>query len=152
MTNTKTTTRTATVAAEGNPLAHYASYLKAWPVKFAGPKPTADQFNQAHGFGARAGTKVALAIAMYLRNDGATQGQVFNIVGAPQLNKMRALIEAGQAVRLPMPVNTQGHTVYKLALAPKKATKAKPAKTAKAKPAKPAKAESAATPTVDAAN
>lgn len=142
---TNTTSRTATVAADANPLGHYSAALKAWPVKYAGPKPTADNFKAAHTLGARPGTKTAMAVAMYLRSDGATQAQIINVNGGAYLNKMRAAIEAGQATRVPMSATPQGHTVYKLALGKAKPAKpAKPAKAAsKAKPAKPAKVETA---------
>lgn len=123
--NTKAATRTATVAATANPLTAYADRLKAWPTQYAGPKPTAENFTTAHALGARPGSTVALAIAMYLRAGGATQGQVFNGTGkGPQLNKARQLVEAGHAVRVAMPASATGHLVYKLALPAKAASKA----------------------------
>lgn len=125
MTKTNTTTRTAANVNAANPLGFYADTLKGWNSKYAGAKPTADQFKTAHQLGARPGTKTAVAIAMYLRDNGATQGQVFVVNGGPYLNKMRALIEAGHAVRVPMSADASGHTVYKLALPTKKASKAK---------------------------
>lgn len=145
----KTETRTATLTATGNAAAPYAAQLKAWPVKFAGPKPTAENFAFAHSLGARPGTKTAVALAMYARTDGASQAQVININGGPYLNKMRAAIEAGHAARMPVPTNAQGHTVYKLALPAKgkgKATgKGKGKARATAKPRKPATAAKPAT-------
>lgn len=146
MATTKTATRTATVAATGNAADHYAAVLKNWPVKFAGPKPTTADFANAHALGVRPGTKTAVALAMYMRTDGASQAQVINVNGGPYLNAMRAAIEAGHATRQPVPANASGHTVYKLTLPTKKASKAKAkAKPAKRKPAKPAKPETAAT-------
>lgn len=117
---TKTTTRASVAINEGNPLAHYSATLKDWPVKFAGSKPTAEHFKTAHSLGARPGTKTAVAIAMYFRPEGATQGQVAVINDGAYLNKKRALVDAGHAVEVPMPT-VNGHKVYKLALPTKKA-------------------------------
>lgn len=139
MANVKTATRTATTTKAGNVLDWYRDTLKAWPVKVAGSKPTAAAFETAHALGAKPGTKTAVAIAMYLRPEGATQGQVFNVNGGPYLNKMRALLATKAATRVPMNANEQGHTVYKLALPAKAATKAKAARKPKA-----AKADKAA--------
>lgn len=141
--NTKAATRTKATADTGNPLTYYADKLKAWPTKYAGAKPTAEQFKAAHALGAKPGTKTAMAVAMYLRPGGATQGQVFNINGGPYLNKMRAIIEAGAAKREPMPQTAEGHTVYKLALAKPKAKATRKPKAAKPKADKPATAEPA---------
>jgi len=139
-TTTKATTRTAT--ATGNALDWYRDTLKGWPTKFAGKAPTAQQFETAHALGAKPGTKTAIAIAMYLRPEGATQSQVTVVNNGPYLNKMRALIAAKQAVRLPVsPVD--GHTVYKLALPSKTAVKAASKAAGKRKAAPKAKANAA---------
>lgn len=147
-TNTNTTTRTVEHAATGNPLAAYSAVLKTWPAKYAGPKPTAEIFKAVHGLGAKPGSKTAMALAMYLRNAGATQAQVVVINNGPYLNKMRQLVDAGAVKREALPKNDEGHTVYKLTLTAKATAKrkpaskrkatAKPASKATAKPAKPA--------------
>jgi hypothetical protein len=142
MANANTTTKTATATATAG-LEAYADKLATWPVEVAGPKPAAANFKAAHALGARVGTKVALALAMYMRPKGATQGQVFNVVGSPQLNKMRAAIAAGHAKRVDMPRDGNGHMVYKLALPEKAASKATGKRKAAGKgkaPAKPAPA------------
>lgn len=145
MATTKTATRTATVAATGNAIAHYAAVLKNWPVKFAGPKPSNADFTNAHALGVRPGTKTAVALAMYMRPDGASQAQVINVNGGPYLNAMRAAIEAGHATRQPVAANASGHTVYKLALPIKgKAANKGKAKGKAAKPRKPAAEKPAA--------
>ncbi len=145
MTNTKATTRTAANINAANPLGFYTTVLKGWQTKHAGAKPTAEHFKLAHAMGARPGTKTAVAIAMYLRDNGATQGQVFVVNGGPYLNKMRALIEAGHAVRVPMSADASGHTVYKLALPTKKAAKTKTTRKPRVR-----EAEKAATPAAPA--
>lgn len=137
-TTTSASTRTATAATEGNALGHYKAILAGWPTKFAGPKPTSANFAFAHSLGARPGTKTAVALAMYARDNGASQAQVINVNGGPYLNKMRAVIEAGHASRMPVPANAQGHTVYRLALPVKAKAKAKATKPRKAKADKPA--------------
>ena len=53
----------------------YDTVLKGWQVKALGPKPTVEAFKAAHAMGCRPG-KQALAMAMYLRDGGATDGQV----------------------------------------------------------------------------
>lgn len=124
---TKATTKTATATATSAPsnvLDWYREKLNTWQAKVAGPKPTAAQFEAAHGLGARPGTDAALAVAMYLRDSGATQGQVIIATGGPRLNKLRAIVAAGHATREPMEKNAEGHTIYKLALPKAKASKA----------------------------
>lgn len=133
----------------------YGPMLKAWPTKLAGPKVTAQQLDTAHKLGARPG-KQALANAMYLRPEGATQSQVVAVCGAPQLNKMRGWRDADKVVRqVPMPKSAAGHTVYRIELtakgaarvkgaadtAPEAAPKAKA--TPRKRPAKAAKPEAA---------
>lgn len=145
MANANTTTKTATATVTAG-LEAYATTLANWPVDVAGPVPSAANFKAAHALGARVGTKVALALAMYMRPKGATQGQVFNVVGSPQLNKMRAAIAAGHAKRVDLPRDGRGHVVYKLALPEKAASKAASARKGKGKgkaPAKPATAPDA---------
>lgn len=99
-----------------NVLNYYAAFFKGWQVKALGEKPSVDMFSTVHALGVRPGSKVALAIAMYLRETGATQGQVITACGGPQLNKMRGFIESGVLKREAMPANDAGHTVYRVTL------------------------------------
>lgn len=94
---------------------HYLQWMKAWP-KAAGPKVTENELNAIHALGARAGAKATLAAAMYTRKEGASQAQVIQVVGGPQLNVISRLVGAGQAEKLPAPKNEQGHTVYRIRL------------------------------------
>lgn len=110
----------------------YGDKLKGWRVPTHGAQPTPENFATAHALGAKPGSKTALAIAMYLRDEGITQGQMANALGGPYLNKARDLVTAKLAVRVPMQ-QVNGHTVYKLALPAPKA--AKPATNGKGKPA-----------------
>lgn len=115
----------------------YANFFKGWAVKSTGPKPTQAQLDVAEGLGARQGSKVALALAMYQRPQGATQGQVIVACGGPQLNKLRGLIAAGKVSRVSMPNDAAGHTVYRMALKGRKKAVKAPATKVKAKaPAK----------------
>ena len=87
--------------------------LKNWPTE-AGRKPALTQLKQAATV-ARSGTKDALAIAMMLRDDGATQKQIIAALGQPHRNKPTALVLNGKAKRLPHPPK-DGVTVYRLDL------------------------------------
>lgn len=120
-----------------NVTAAYAPFFKAWHAPACGPKPTAEQLIAAEQYG-RPGMKATLALAMYLRDGGATNAQVVAAVGNPQNNKRRQLIQAGKLVarRDGPATNEAGHTVYRVALATAKAKAPR-----KAKPAKPAKPE-----------
>lgn len=129
----------------------YENVFKAWQVKTVGPKPTAAQLDTVHRLGARPG-KQALASAMALRDCGVTGAQIVMACGAPQLNKMRGFITDGLLKREAVPPTAVGHTVYKLTLTPKGATRIKNAAEkpeakgkvepkAKAKAAKPRKAK-----------
>jgi hypothetical protein len=117
----------------------YETVLKGWQAKALGPKPTAELFTQAHALGCRPG-KQALAMAMYLRDGGATDGQVkmaciiqWGSSGSHH-NKRRDIISAGFAKAKPVVSDTQGHKVYAITLTAKGVTKAavteKPAKAA----------------------
>jgi hypothetical protein len=96
----------------------YATLLKGWHDKQLGPKPTAELLSTVHALGLRPG-KQALANAMALRVDGVTGAQIVMATGAPQLNRMRGLIAAGDFKRAMVAPNEQGHTVYKVTLTPK---------------------------------
>jgi hypothetical protein len=156
---TTTTTTTATVTASLNAATvkqMYGDKLKGWSIKTHGDMPSPENFAAAHALGAKVGSKTALAIAMYLRDAGITQGQMANALGGPYLNKARDLVTAKLAVRVPMP-QVGGHTVYKLALPQPKATASKATKAAskgngKAKQATASKAKpTVTTPVVEPA-
>lgn len=101
-----------------NHLKPYATLLKGWHEKQLGPRPTAELLSTVHTLGLRPG-KQALANAMALRVDGVTGAQIVMATGAPQLNRMRGLIAAGDFKRSMVAPNEQGHTVYKVTLTPK---------------------------------
>jgi hypothetical protein len=141
----------------------YGDVLNRWAGDRLGRKPTAVELNTVHMLGLRPG-KQALANAMYLRPAGATQGQVIQACGAPQLNRMRGLVADGLVKRVPMSA-AAGHTVYRIEITAKglaKVTKAsavvasdtangeaKPVKPVKRKP-KAAKPASEPAPVTDA--
>lgn len=124
-------------------LASYSNFTKGW-LKALGPMVVAEALDTVHALGARPG-KQALAIAMMQRDTGATSAQIVLATGAPQLNKMRALVEAGYFKRVPMPQTDAGHMVYKLELTGKGATKVKAAAEKAAKAAADAEAPEGAT-------
>jgi hypothetical protein len=155
----------------------YSANFKGWSEKQLGPKPTEQQLTAVHMLNCRPG-KQALAIAMYLRDGGASQSQIVQVCGAPQLNKARDLATDNYLKRIPIAPDAKGHTVYKYEVTAKglkrieanekRAADAAADAAAKAdKPAKPVKkakgkakskaapkvtnAETAPTPTVDAA-
>lgn len=124
-------------------LTPYTPLLKNWP-KSAGNKPTVEALTRIHELGARPGSKASIALAMYLRDTGATQAQVISVTGSPQLNKLRTLVQGGLAKRVNVPNDERGHTVYKVTLTGKKghpAKEAAPKKQVKAKAKKPDKVE-----------
>lgn len=123
---TKTTTKTATATktaskAATTATALFASQLKNWP-KQAGAKVTGDQISTASGLCKRTGTSKHLALAMYLRPQGATQGEVVIASGDTQVNAYSDAIKLGLAVAVPVE-RRDGHKVYKLELAKPKAAK-----------------------------
>lgn len=130
----------------------YSTALKGWQVKLLGPKPIAELFTQAHALGCRPG-KQAMAMAMYLRPDGATDGQVkaaciiqWGSSGSHH-NKRRDICGAGFAKAKPVVSDAQGHKVYAIALTPKGEGKVKAGAEAKAdKPAKAARKPKAEKP------
>jgi len=126
----------------------YKVAFKNWPTKLAGPKPSQALLDQVHALGCRAG-KQALAMAMYAREGGASDGQVKAacIAGwgssGSHHNKRRDLVGAGLVKEINKGVSdAQGHKVYAIQLTAKGT--AKLAKPVEAKPAKPAKAAKAA--------
>lgn len=125
-----------------NVLSYYETVLKGWQVKALGPKPTLANFEAAHALGCRAG-KQALAMAMYLRDSGATDGQVkmaciiqWGSSGSHH-NKRRDIISAGWVKAKPVQADAQGHKVYAIALTDKGTKKlATPVAAEKAAPVK----------------
>ncbi|HET9285722.1 MAG TPA: hypothetical protein VFR24_27540 [Candidatus Angelobacter sp.] len=134
----------------------YSTVLKGWQVKLLGPKVTAELLSTAHALGCRPG-KQALAMAMYLREGGASDGQVkaaciiqWGSSGSHH-NKRRDLVDVAKLARnKPIINDAQGHKVYAITLTDKgvsrvkaageaatAAAAAKPAKAAKPRKAKP---------------
>jgi hypothetical protein len=118
----------------------YQVALKNWPTKLAGPKVTLALLNTAHALGCRAG-KQALAMAMYLREGGASDGQVKAacIAGwgssGSHHNKRRDIQGAGLVKNAAVGVSdANGHKVYAITLTAKGEGKVKLAEA----PAKPA--------------
>lgn len=136
----------------------YQVALKNWPTKLAGPKVTQAEIDLAHKLGCRPG-KQALAMAMYLRTGGASDGQVKAacIAGwgssGSHHNKRRDIQSAGYVKnRNAGLADANGHKVYSIELTDKgrkrieatnaaQAATAKPAKVRQAKPAKPVPAK-----------
>jgi len=133
-----------------NVLGYYATVLKGWQAKALGPKPTLAEFEAAHALGCREG-KQALAMAMYLRQGGATDGQVkmaciiqWGSSGSHH-NKRRDLIGAKLVKAVPQVTDAQGHKVYAVALTATGTAKlTKPVEVVKV--TKPAKAKAVKTP------
>ena len=129
-------------ATNSKPSNAYTTLFKGWRDNVLGPKPSDAELAAIHALGARPG-KQALANAMYLRQGGATNGQVVIACGAPQLNKMRELVTRKLVKRdMNAGANEAGHTVYKIALTAAGEAKVKKAGEAEANteaPAKPAK-------------
>ncbi len=91
----------------------YGQALKGWRASVTGDKPTDTQLHAAHALGCRPG-KQAFALAMTLRDAGATGSQIVVACGAPQNNKRRDLIAKGLLKRLPMATGDNGHSVYRV--------------------------------------
>jgi len=119
-------------------ISYYTNVVQQWS-KALGPKPTEAELALAHVFG-RPG-KQSFVVALALRGDGVTRGQMleacslFDGKPTPQLNHMRALVNAKMFTRLPVP------NAYALERGPNaqrfidlhgaKATEGEPAKPAK---------------------
>jgi hypothetical protein len=97
-----------------NVLDSYQPIMSKWP-KEAGPKPAKNLLKLIHDSGiAKPGSKTAVAVAMTLRNSGATQEQIKAVLGAPYRNKLTSLVVKGIAKR--EHVSGGRHMVYKLKL------------------------------------
>ena len=87
-------------------VSYYTNVMQQWS-KALGPKPTEAQLATAHVHG-RPG-KQSLVVAMALRDDGVTRGQMLGAAAlfdgkpTPQLNHMRALVNAKLLTRQPVP-------------------------------------------------
>lgn len=125
-------------------IGHYADVFKNWDAKHLGSKPTAKDLDVIHKLGARPG-KQALANAMALRPNGVTGSEIVIACGAPQLNKMRGFVTDGLLKREAVPPRN-GHTVYKMTLTAKGATRIKGAEKEKAPKAKKARTKKPVTP------
>ena len=119
-------------------ISYYTNIMQQWG-KQLGPKPTEAQLAMAHVHG-RPG-KQSFVVALALRDEGVTRGQMleacslFDGKPTPQLNHMRALVNAKMFTRLPVP------NAYALTVGPKHQQFAdlhgeKVADTEKAKPVK----------------
>lgn len=102
--------------------ATYAVALKGWQTKVMGSKVTAEQLTAAHALGCRPG-KQALANAMYLRADGATDGQVKAACiaqwgGAGSQHNKRTDLANAKLVKVTKS-KPGTHTVYAMTLTPK---------------------------------
>ena len=143
-------------------ISYYTNIMQQWG-KQLGPKPTEAQLAMAHVHG-RPG-KQSFVVALALRDDGVTRGQMleacslFDGKPTPQLNHMRALVNAKMFTRLPVP------NAYALTVGPKHQqfadlhgakvadteAKAKPAKKASTpRQAKPRKAKPISEPVIEA--
>jgi hypothetical protein len=87
-------------------ISYYTNVMQNWS-KPLGPKPSEAELALAHVFG-RPG-KQSFVVALALRGDGVTRGQMleacslFDGKPTPQLNHMRALVNAKMFTRLPVP-------------------------------------------------
>ena len=152
-TATKTATRanakanTALYNWHGTPAHTMSGKANAWPLKLAGPKPTVDQLALAASLIKRHGTAKHLALAMYLRENGATQPEVNAATGDTGINAYTDAYKGGSMAQ--RAVNGRaGHKCYALALPVKRASKPRKAK---AKADKPATVEAPAAGTTEQA-
>ena len=88
-------------------IAFYTNVMTQWAKADLGPKVTEAQLALAHVFGKPG--KQSLVVAMALRDDGVTRGQMLGAAAlfdgkpTPQLNHMRALVNAKLLTRQPVP-------------------------------------------------
>ena len=102
---------------------HYGLFLKRFTRQAAdltGPVPSVENLKVAFAFSQRS-QKQALSLAMRLRPEGATQGEIIYIMGKPQNNWVMGrggLVEAGYFKRIAVP-QRDGISVAKLELTAK---------------------------------
>ncbi len=113
-TSTKTITATGTMAAA----------FKRWPGKLAGAKPTQVNVDATASLLKRTGTGKHLALAMYVRDGGATQPECVAACGDTNVNAYYDAVRSKALVAVTLPARN-GHKVYALALPVKRASKAK---------------------------
>jgi hypothetical protein len=87
--------------------------VPVWLPELAGPKPSAEMLNVAHKFNKPG--KHALAMAMFMRDDGATHADIAKVFTTQQNNNRGDLIRAGYFTLVPHE-NRNSLTVYKVAL------------------------------------
>ena len=76
----------------------YEKVLKNWDAKQHGAKPTIKQLKDVQEAGlARSGSKTAFALAMLMREDGASQVQIKQALGATYRNRANQLTLLGLA-------------------------------------------------------
>ena len=118
-----------------------ATCLKAWRAALMGAKPSQALIEQAGSLVKRTGTAKHLALAMYMRDGGATQGEVLLATGDTQINAYGEAVRTKALNAVTSNPARAGHKVYALALPAPKAPR-KP-RAAKAKPVEPASTDSA---------
>lgn len=91
----------------------YQPFFKNWNRK-AGKKPSTKQLKIAQQM-ARPGTKNAMALAMALRENGASQPQIAMVTGAPHRNAIREVLLRRKAT-VKINVDNHGHKVFRLAV------------------------------------
>jgi hypothetical protein len=74
--------------------------------KSTGPKPSKEALNAAQSL-AREGSADAMAIAMLMRPNGATQPEIITLLGAPHRNKVRELISKRRVKKSVIPDNSR---------------------------------------------
>lgn len=113
--------KTNTITATGT----MAAAFKHWPLKLAGSKPTQANIDAVVATGLkRTGTGKHLALAMYMRNEGATQPECVAACGDTNVNAYYEAVRSKAMVAVTLPARN-GHKVYALALPTKRASKAK---------------------------
>lgn len=91
----------------------YQPFFNNWDRR-AGRKPTSKHFSSAHQL-ARPGSKNALALAMALREKGATQPQITLVTGAPHRNVIKDVVVKHKA-KVKVSHAPDGRKVYRLSL------------------------------------
>lgn len=89
----------------------YQPFFTNWNRR-AGRRPTTSQLRNAQKL-ARPGSKNAMALAMVLRANGASQSQIALATGAPHRNIIRDVLSKGKA-QVKTNVDQHGHKVFKL--------------------------------------
>jgi hypothetical protein len=100
-------------------LESYSEVFANWTPK-AGRKPKASEIRAALQTGfCRIGCKNTIAVAMTLREQGATQEQIRLVLGHSHHNKLKALV-VKKVAKLVKASDESGLTIYKLRLKPQK--------------------------------